>query len=108
MLVSREAEPRPGGLGFRVTLAPGESDACSVALSLGRDRRAARDRVRFGTERAHVRESLQAWHLHIPRLRASWAPLERSFAQSVADLAALRLRARGTSAGCPPRECPGS
>ena len=47
---------------------------------------------RFGEERAHVRESLEAWHLSVPRLRSSSDDLRQSFAQSVADLAALRMR----------------
>jgi glycogen debranching enzyme len=50
---------------------------------------------RFGEELAHVRESLAAWHLRIPQLRASWEPLSQSFRRSVADLAALRMRSTG-------------
>ena len=47
---------------------------------------------RFGEGRAHVQASLDAWHLQVPRLRTSHDDLARSFAQSVADLAALRMR----------------
>ncbi|MEX1357750.1 MAG: glycogen debranching N-terminal domain-containing protein [Gaiellaceae bacterium] len=50
---------------------------------------------RFGHELAHVRESLAAWELRVPQLRASWDPLRHAFSQSVADLAALRLRSNG-------------
>jgi len=50
---------------------------------------------RFGHELAHVRESLAAWELRVPQLRASWDPLQHAFSQSVADLAALRLRSNG-------------
>ena len=46
----------------------------------------------FGEEREHVRESLEAWHLRVPRLRTASDDLRHSFAQSVADLAALRMR----------------
>jgi glycogen debranching enzyme len=46
----------------------------------------------FGEEREHVQESLQAWHLRVPRLRTDAEALALSFTQSVADLAALRLR----------------
>ena len=46
----------------------------------------------FGTGRAHVQASLDAWNLQVPRLRTSHDGLARSFAQSVADLAALRMR----------------
>ena len=47
---------------------------------------------RFGEERGRVRDSLAAWQLRVPQLRAEWAELERSFGQSVGDLAALRMR----------------
>jgi glycogen debranching enzyme len=47
---------------------------------------------RFGDEIAHVRESLAAWQLRVPQLRASWDALQHSFEQSVSDLAALRMR----------------
>ena len=47
---------------------------------------------RFGEELAHVQESLASWQLRLPQLRASWDPLHHAFDQSVADLAALRLR----------------
>ena len=47
---------------------------------------------RFGEERGHVRDSLAAWQLRVPQLRAEWVELQRSFGQSVADLAALRMR----------------
>jgi len=47
---------------------------------------------RFGDERGRVRDSLAAWQLRVPQLRADWDELEHSFAQSVSDLAALRMR----------------
>ena len=50
---------------------------------------------RFGEGRAHVQASLDAWNLQVPRLRTSHDGLARSFAQSVADLAALRMRTDG-------------
>ena len=46
----------------------------------------------FGEERTRVRESLTAWRLRVPQLRASWDVLGRSFDRSVADLASLRMR----------------
>ena len=39
-----------------------------------------------------MQASLDAWNLQVPRLRTSHDGLARSFAQSVADLAALRMR----------------
>ena len=47
---------------------------------------------RFGDELVHVRDSLAAWQLRVPQLRSSWDELRYSFTQSVADLAALRMR----------------
>jgi glycogen debranching enzyme len=50
---------------------------------------------RFGEERRHVRDSLSAWHLRVPNLRASWDSLDHAFGQSVEDLASLRMRGGG-------------
>jgi glycogen debranching enzyme len=47
---------------------------------------------RFGEERARVRDSLAAWQLRVPSIRGDWDPLVHAFRQSVADLAALRMR----------------
>jgi glycogen debranching enzyme len=47
---------------------------------------------RFGDEIARVRESLAAWQLRVPQLRASWDELAYSFSRSVSDLASLRMR----------------
>jgi glycogen debranching enzyme len=50
-----------------------------------------RSERKFGDERVRVRESLDAWHLRVPQLRASWDKLQRAFQSSVADLASLRI-----------------
>src|SRR6266511_1624593 len=47
---------------------------------------------RFGEELVHIRDSLTAWQLRVPQLRADWDALDHAVAQSVADLAALRIR----------------
>jgi glycogen debranching enzyme len=52
-------------------------------------------RRRFGDERTRVRESLVAWQLRVPQIRATWDALPHAFGQSVADLASLRMRAQG-------------
>jgi glycogen debranching enzyme len=49
----------------------------------------------FGGEQERVRESLEAWHLRVPQLRADWDDLERCFACSVSDIASLRMNANG-------------
>jgi glycogen debranching enzyme len=50
---------------------------------------------RFGDEMTRVRESLAAWRLRVPQVRADWDDLGRSFFQSVSDLASLRMRRGG-------------
>jgi glycogen debranching enzyme len=47
---------------------------------------------RFGEELARVRDSLSAWQLRVPQIRTSWDDLSHAFAQSVSDLASLRMR----------------
>lgn len=47
---------------------------------------------RFGDELARVQDSLAAWELRVPQLKATWDELEHSFEQSVSDLASLRMR----------------
>src|SRR2546421_12611628 len=54
---------------------------------------------RFGEELGHVRDSLAAWRLRVPQIRTSWDELGDAFGQSVADLAALRMRSRGSGLG---------
>jgi glycogen debranching enzyme len=53
---------------------------------------------RFGDEMTRVRESLAAWRLRVPQIRADWDDLGRAFFQSVSDLASLRMR-RGAGFG---------
>ena len=50
---------------------------------------------RFGDEMTRVRESLAAWRLRVPQIRADWDDLDRAFFQSVSDLASLRMRHGG-------------
>jgi glycogen debranching enzyme len=55
---------------------------------------------RFGEELVHIRDSLTAWQLRVPQLKADWDTLEQAVSQSVADLAALRIRSgRNSSLG---------
>ena len=80
-----------------------------VVPNPGERRRTARSvgAHRFGEELARVQDSLAAWQLRVPQLRATWGPLGHSFARSVSDLAALRMRggnqglARLPAAGMP-------
>jgi glycogen debranching enzyme len=54
---------------------------------------------RFGEEIGHVRDSLAAWQLRVPQIRATWDDLGRAFTQSVADLASLRMRSGNSGIG---------
>jgi glycogen debranching enzyme len=65
-----------------------------VALPSAHEREPRTVERHFGEERRRVRESLEAWHMRVPKLDASWDPLRHAYARSVADLAALRLRGR--------------
>jgi glycogen debranching enzyme len=83
---------------YRVELEPRETWEVELDLhaSLAGDGiEHRRRRLHFGAEVEHVRESLDAWHLRVPQLRASWGPLRGCFERSVSDLAALRLRGAG-------------
>jgi glycogen debranching enzyme len=55
--------------------------------------------LRFGEEVGRVRDSLAAWQLRVPQLRASWDALSHSFGQSVSDLASLRMRSDNGAIG---------
>ena len=54
---------------------------------------------RFGDELARVRESLAAWQLRVPQLRATWDDLAHSFGRSVSDLASLRMHGHDDRVG---------
>src|ERR1041384_6014578 len=55
--------------------------------------------LRFGEEVGRVRDSLAAWQLRVPQLRSSWDALGHAFAQSVSDLASLRMRSDNGAIG---------
>jgi glycogen debranching enzyme len=82
---------------YRLELAPDEEWRMRVDIVPATDGTVVFPHVaerRFGEERARLSASLTAWNLRVPQLRASWDELERSFAQSVADLASLRMSDR--------------
>jgi glycogen debranching enzyme len=111
VLFSQPGDVDGGKVRYRVELEPRGSwelvtDVVPQADGNGTDPRASGPH-RFGEELARVQESLTAWQLRVPQLRASWEVLGHSFAQSVSDLAALRMRggnnglARLPAAGMP-------
>jgi glycogen debranching enzyme len=104
---------------------PGDLDGSTVRYRIDLEPRAAWDLVldvhvsldgqlvqpealerSFGAELEHVRESVSAWRLRVPQLRATWDPLLYTFGQSVADLASLRIRARDGIGNLPAAGCP--
>jgi glycogen debranching enzyme len=96
VVLSRPGEVDGARVRFSIELEPRECWELRLdvaPLSSGvRRRDPARLERRFGEEYRLLRESLEAWHLRLPRLRASWRPLQRAYERSAADIAALRLR----------------
>jgi glycogen debranching enzyme len=95
VLFSRTGELDHARVRYRLELAPREEWELRVYVVPVLDGDEAAPHAverRFGAEREHVRESLEAWNLRVPRLRTPSDDLRHSFSQSVADLAALRLR----------------
>jgi glycogen debranching enzyme len=105
IVFSRSADAAEGGtVGFTVELEPHDAWELRydvVPSSNGEIVEPQAVERRFGTELEHVRESLAAWHLRVPQLKASWEELQRAFGQSIADLAALRLRREGRFGALP-------
>ena len=95
VLLSRVGDPVDSGVCFPLSLRARESWELRIDIvtSLaGEEAEPQAVERRFGEERAHVQESLAAWHLRVPRLQTRREDLRFAFRQSVADLAALRMR----------------
>ena len=94
VIFSERGDTNGSGMGYDITLAPRETWSMRVDVGLGTDGIRAPDVVerQFGEERARVGESVAAWELRVPQIRASWNDLRQTFGQSVNDLAALRMR----------------
>ena len=92
--VSQPGEVYGGRVRWRIRLEPRErwEVTIDVYATDGGGTEPARPARRFGDEVARIRDSLSAWHLRVPQLHTSWDPMEHAFGQSVADLAALRMR----------------
>jgi glycogen debranching enzyme len=87
---------------YTIDLAPRERWEISVDVVPSFDGQAVAPRAqerRFGEELVHIRDSLTAWQLRVPQLRADWDGLGDAVNQSVADLAALRIRGSDAAGG---------
>jgi glycogen debranching enzyme len=100
VILSREGRVEGARVTYRIELEPRERWDLRVDVVPSSEGEEVTPRLverRFGDEIARVRESLAAWHLRVPQLRATWDDLAHSFGRSVSDLASLRMR--GSDAG---------
>jgi glycogen debranching enzyme len=92
----------PGRITFRIELEPRDRWDLRVDVVMSPEGEHVLPRLaerRFGDELARVRESLAAWQLRVPQLRATWDDLAHSFGRSVSDLASLRMRGGDAGVG---------
>ena len=111
VILSQRGRTSQGGISYRIELGPREQWELQldvVPMIGGQEISPRLLERRFGDEIVHVRDSLAAWQLRVPQLRAEWDDLGHAFGQSVADLASLRIRSnsgigmgRLPAAGCP-------
>jgi glycogen debranching enzyme len=102
VIMSRRGEVEGGIATFRIDLEPRERWDLRLDILPLPDGEQVVPRVaerRFGDELARVRESLAAWQLRVPQLRATWDDLAQSFGRSVSDLASLRMHGRENGVG---------
>jgi glycogen debranching enzyme len=98
VIFSQRGDVGASGISYRLDLAPREEWDLRIDILASIDGDSIAPRVaerRFGEEMTRVRESLAAWQLRVPQIRSDWDDLARSFGQSVADLASLRMRGGG-------------
>jgi glycogen debranching enzyme len=104
VILSERGEIDGGKVVYRLELAPHERWELRVDILASIDGDSVLPRTaerRFGDELTRVRESLAAWQLRVPQIRADWDLLDRSFFQSVSDLASLRMRGAGRTGRMP-------
>ena len=95
VILSRPGRVEQGRVTYQIELQPRERWDLRLDIVPSSDGEQLMPRLaerRFGDEIARVRESLAAWHLRVPQLRATWDDLGQSFGRSVSDLASLRMR----------------
>ncbi len=104
VILSQRGEIEGSRVAYRLELGPRESWSLrlDILASIDGDSIAPRTAERrFGEELTRVRESLAAWQLRVPQIRTDWDELGRTFQQSVADLASLRMRGSGRTGRLP-------
>ena len=104
VILSQCGDVEGGTIRFRLELEPREEWRLQVDVVPSTDGdRAVPEAVerRFGDELTRVRESLVAWRLRVPQIRADWDDLDRTFFRSVSDLASLRMRGAGSTGRLP-------
>jgi glycogen debranching enzyme len=95
IIFSRLGETSGSTVRFPIELAPRTRWELRVDVVASLAGEEAKPRVvarRFGAGRQHVRDSLAVWRMRVPELRTSRDALYHAFEQSLADLAALRMR----------------
>jgi glycogen debranching enzyme len=97
--LSRPCEPSASGACFRLSLDPGERWELVVAVHPLLDDTVPLRDVR--AERRRVVDASHRWRAEAPSLRSPWDDLERTWARSVEDLAALQMSIDGFE-GCLP------
>lgn len=96
IVLSERGDVNGGSVRYHIPLRPRERWHVNIDVLPSVDGvRIERDLAerQFGDESQRVAESLDAWHLRVPSLLTSWDDLQHVFGRSVADLAALRIRA---------------
>src|SRR6266550_9065592 len=104
VILSQRGEIEERKVAYKLELAPRESWELRLDILASIDGDSVAPRTaerRFGEELTRVRESLAAWQLRVPQIRTDWDELGRTFQQSVADLASLRMRGTGRTGRMP-------
>jgi glycogen debranching enzyme len=104
VILSQRGEIQEQKVVYRLELQPREKWELRLDILASIDGDAVAPRTaerRFGEEQTRVRESLAAWQLRVPQVRADWEQLDDAFFQSVADLASLRMRGGGRTGRMP-------
>ena len=94
VILSKPGRVEGGKVSYEIELAPRERWELVVEIVPSHDGEIVKPKVaerRFGEELVHIRDSLTAWQLRVPQLRAGWDTLEHAVGRSIADLASLRI-----------------